>query len=217
MRRGRGARGRQQPRERERRRYTMAFEPLLNAAIIALDLPSVCPRDVAGETSRGAGSLPAAASTVVPAALPGPELPRRSPSPSARAMSSPALQGGAPRPPTPQAGHLNKARRPEPPSKPSPSPASHRTQESMRAPYWIQATGVVFGFRRFRARWVAFYRSAQPWKSCAWERGRSKLYRNCCRQFFKSKLLLRSSKAILGYLVGETREREAEWTSRQSG
>lgn len=58
----------------------MAFEPLLNAAIIALDLPSVCPRDVAGETSRGAGSLPAAASTVVPAALPGPELPRRSPS-----------------------------------------------------------------------------------------------------------------------------------------
>ena len=61
--------------ERERRRYTMAFEPLLNAAIIALDLPSVCPRDVAGETSRGGGSLPAAASTVVPAALPGPELP----------------------------------------------------------------------------------------------------------------------------------------------
>ena len=117
----------------------------------------------------------------------------------------------------PQAGHLNKARRPEPPSKPSPSPASHRTQESMGAPCWIQATGVVFGFRRFRARWVAFYRSAQPWKSCAWERGRSKLYRNCCRQFFKSKLLLRSSKAILGYLVGETREREAEWTSRQSG
>ena len=55
----------------------MAFEPLLNAAIIALDLPSVCPRDVAGETSRGAGSLPAAASTVVPAALPGPELPRQ--------------------------------------------------------------------------------------------------------------------------------------------
>ena len=53
----------------------MAFEPLLNAAIIALDLPSVCPRDVAGETSRGGGSLPAAASTVVPAALPGPELP----------------------------------------------------------------------------------------------------------------------------------------------
>ena len=53
----------------------MAFEPLLNAAVIALDLPSVCPRDVAGETSRGAGSLPAAASTVVPAALPGPELP----------------------------------------------------------------------------------------------------------------------------------------------
>ena len=47
----------------------------LNAAIIALDLPSVCPRDVAGETSRGGGLLPAAASTVVPAALPGPELP----------------------------------------------------------------------------------------------------------------------------------------------
>ena len=46
-------------------------------------------------------------------------------------MSSPALQGGAPRPPTPQAGHLNKARRPEPPSKPSPSPASYRTQESI--------------------------------------------------------------------------------------
>ena len=64
---------------------------------------------------------------------------------------------------------------------------------------------------------AAFYCSAQQWKSCGCERGRSKLYRNCCRQFFKSKLLLRSSKAILGYLVGETREREAEWTSRQSG
>ena len=64
---------------------------------------------------------------------------------------------------------------------------------------------------------AAFYCSAQQWKSCGCERGRSKLYRNCCRQFFKSKLLLRSSKAILGYLVRwESREREAV-ESRQSG
>ena len=58
----------------------------------------------------------------------------------------------------------------------------------------------------------AFYCSARlPWKSCGCERGRSKLYRNCCRQFFKSKLLLRSSKAILGYLVVGLKEREAAW------